>query len=144
MRHFPDGGVDPFEIRRWIGRVAVENLRVLDLTNPSVRRELGIGADDLIGDDYTETQAVAAAAVTAGFDGILAPSAALPGRRTLVVFAAGASHLIEEQSSVRQPPPRMADLLRVIRLHPDVPSTIRDLVAELIRRGSAAVRARRR
>lgn len=85
FRHFVDEGVDPFEVRRRVGRVSVE-LEVLDLTDERVRAHLGLDEGDLIADDYATTQAIAAEARDAGFDGLLAPSAALPGRDTLVVF----------------------------------------------------------
>lgn len=144
MRHFLDGGVDPFEVRRRVGRVYVEDLAVLDLTSPAVLADLHLTDDDLIGDDYAATQQLAASAVAAGFAGILAPSAALPGRRTLVVFASASAAIHEEYSTVRQPPPRMADLLRLIRPHPDTPRAVRDYLASAAALGSAVIRARRR
>ena len=113
---------------------------MLDLTDPTV----GLEEADLIGDDYTKTQAVAAAAAAAEFAGLLAPSAALSGRRTLVVFAAGASAITAEWSAVRQPPPRLADLLHVMRVRADVPLAVRNLLARLAVAGSDAVRRRRR
>lgn len=143
MRHFVDDGVDPFELRRRVGRVKVDGLRVLDLTDPSVRAAVGLEEADLLGDDYTKTQAVASAAAAAGFGGMLAPSAALPGRRTLVVFAAGESAITAEWSSVRQPPPRVADLLHTIRVRADMPAAVRSLLARLAAAGSDAIRRRR-
>jgi len=143
MRHFVDDGVDPFEVLRRVGRVRVDRLDVLDLTNPGVRAAVGLDEADLVGDDYAKTQAVAAAAAGAGFGGVLAPSAALPGRRTLVVFASGATAIAEEWSAVRQPPPRLADLLRAIRLHRDMPTAVRDFLASLAAAGSEAIRRRR-
>lgn len=143
MRHFLDAELDPFEVLRRVGRVRVDNLQVLDLTDPEVRAAVGLTEADLIGDEYTHTQAVATAAAAAGIAGILAPSAALPGRRTLVVFPAGAAAITEESSTVRQPPPRLADLLRAIRLHHDTPAAVRDFLASLATAGSAAIRRRR-
>jgi hypothetical protein len=144
MRHFVDDGVDPFELRRRVGSVKVDGLQALDLTDPAVRAAVGLEDTDLLGDDYTKTQAVAAAAAAAGFGGLLAPSAALPGRRTLVVFAAGGSAITAEWSSVRQPPPRLADLLRAIRVRADMPLVVRQLLARLAAAGSDAIRRRRR
>ena len=144
MRHFLDGGVDPFEVLRRVGRVRVDALQVLDLTDDPACAALGLTPADLTGEDYTRTQGVAAAAAAAGFGGLLAPSAALPRRRTLVVFAAGASTVTAETSQVRQPPPRLADLLRVIRLRHDMPTAVRDLLASMATAGSNAVRHRRR
>jgi hypothetical protein len=104
MRHFLDDGVDPFEIRRRVGRVKVQGLRVLDLTNPGILAALELSVADLVGDDYTISQRLAASTLLVGFDGILAPSAALEGRRTLVVFASAPnSAIVEKSSTVRQP-----------------------------------------
>jgi RES domain-containing protein len=62
---------------------------VLDLTDPRVRSALDVTEANLVGSDSTATQRIAKAAVSAGLEGILAPSAALPGRTTLVVFSRG-------------------------------------------------------
>lgn len=75
FRHFVDDGVDPFEVRRRVGRVAV-TLQVLDLTDERTRSHLGVDETDLLSDDYTTTQAIAAAR-DANFDAVLAPAAAL-------------------------------------------------------------------
>ena len=143
MRHFLDEGVDPFEIRRRVGRVTIHDLTVLDLTKPHVLAALGLSEADLIGDDYAGSQDLATAAA-AGFGGILAPSAAKAGQRTLVVFASSAATVVEDYSRVRQPPPRLADLLRAIRPHPDMPRAVRDFLASLAALGADAVRQRRR
>jgi RES domain-containing protein len=79
FRHFLDEGIDPFEVRRRVGRVYVA-LEVLDLTDATVRSHLGVDENDLIGDDYALTQSIAAAARDAGFHAVLAP-AAPAGRR---------------------------------------------------------------
>ena len=55
FRHFLDDGVDPFEVRRRVGRVSVD-LEVLDLTDEATRSHLGVGAADLVSDDCTLTQ----------------------------------------------------------------------------------------
>ena len=115
FRHFVGEGVDPFEVRRRIGHVDVTDLEVLDLTDERVRQLLGISVLDLTSDDYSVTQAIAEAARQAGFGGILAPSAALPGRRTLVVFSHGTKALAYGPSSVRMPRARMRHLQRSIR-----------------------------
>lgn len=143
FRHFVAEGVDPFEVRRRVGRVRVD-LDVLDLTDERVRADLHISADDLIGDDYAISQEIAGAAEGAGFEGVLAPSAALPGRRTLVVFPAAFQSLDAERSVVRQPPPRLVDLIGLIRAHPDVPMPVRHRLIALAATGSEAVRRRRR
>jgi len=144
FRHFTEEGVDPFEVRRRVGRVTVEDLEVLDLTNEQVRAILGLTLEDLVGDDYQRTQAVTAAAANAGYQGILAPSAALDGRRTLVVFAAGVPQLIPGRSRVRQAPPRLAGLLHRIRPHPDVSLAVRELLSALADVGTEVIRRRRK
>ncbi len=144
MRHFLDDGIDPFEIRRRVGRVEVRDLLVLDLTDTAVLRAVQLTEAELVSDDYTDTQELAHPVAGAGFGGILAPSAALPGRRPLVVFASTVTAVIEEYSVVRQPPPRLADLLRVIRAHQDMPRAVRDLIASLASLGSDMIRQRRR
>lgn len=55
FRHFVDDGVDPFEVRRRVGRVAV-TLQVLDLTDERTRSHLGVDETDLLSDDYTTTR----------------------------------------------------------------------------------------
>ena len=49
-----------------------------------------------------------------------------------------------ERSEVRQPPPRLADLLPLIRPHEDVPDTVRRLLITLERAGADAIRRLRR
>ena len=75
FRHFVEEGVDPFEVRRRVGRVSVD-LHVLDLTNATTRAHLGVDEDDLTSKDCAITQAIACAARDAGFDAVLAPAAA--------------------------------------------------------------------
>lgn len=81
FRHLVGDGVDPFEVRRRVGRVSVE-CEVLDLTDDNVRSHLGVTQHDLVSDNYALTQAIATAARIAGFDAILAPAAALSGCQT--------------------------------------------------------------
>ena len=143
FRHFVAAGVDPFEVRRRIGRVRVD-LELLDLTDERVRAHLHISKDHLVGDDYAVSQVIASAAEGAGFEGVLAPSAAFHGRRTLVVFPAALRSIDAERSVVRQPPPRLVDLITLIRPHPDVPMPVRHRFTALAATGSEAVRRRRR
>ncbi len=143
FRHFVDDGIDPFELRRRVGRVSVD-LDVLDLTNPAVREHLAIDENDLLTDDYTITQELAAAARGAGFDGVLAPAAGLPGRQTLAVFTSALREVRAERSEIRQPPPRMADLLPLIRPHERVPDAIRRAYRTIAGARAQAIRQRRR
>lgn len=142
FRHFLDEGVDPFEVCRRVGRVSV-NLQILDLTDGKTRSLLGVGEPDLISDDCVTTQNIAAAARDAGFDGLLAPAAALPGCETLAVFAHALPGVRPERSEVRQPPPRLADLLPLIKPHEDVPEAVRRLLITLGQLGAQEIRRRR-
>ncbi len=107
--HSPD--ISPWEVRRRVGRARVEGLRVLDLTNPTVRRALGVRVKELVSDDLTRCHHLAAWAQRAGYEAILAPSAALNGEVILAVFASALSKVTEEYSRVQRPPRRMASLL---------------------------------
>ena len=129
-------------MRRRVGRVSVD-LHVLDLTDPTTRQHLGVDADDLISDDCAITQTIAAAARDAGFDAVLAPAAGLPGCATLAVFAHALPNVTAERSQIRQPPPRLADLLPLIRPHEDVPDAVRRLLKTLGRFGAEEIRRRR-
>lgn len=115
FRHFVGDGIDPNETLRRVGHVDFTDLEVLDLTDQTVRHLLGITEADLVSDDYSITQEIAEVARSAGFDGLLAPSAALPGRRTVAVFPSGAAERALGSSSVRRPPPRMSALRRTVR-----------------------------
>lgn len=141
FRHFIEVGIDPFEVRRRVGRVTV-NLDVLDLTDQQLRERLGINESDLVSDDYTITRDLAEAAQKAGLDAISAPAAALPGRQTLAVFARALPKVHAERSEVRQPSPRLVDLLPVIRPHERVPDAIRRMLRTMAKAGAEAVRRR--
>lgn len=109
FRHFVDDGVDPFEVRRRVGRVAV-TLQVLDLTDERTRSHLGVDETDLLSDDYTTTQAIAAAR-DANFDAVLAPAAAPRLSNTCRVRSRTAQHRARAirgpstASAARQPTP---------------------------------------
>lgn len=143
FRHFVDEGIDPFEVRRRVGRVSVD-LQVLDLTDEETRSDLDVDETDLVSEDYVTTQTIAAAARDAGFDAVLAPAAALPGCQTLAVFVHALPNVDAERSEVRQPPPRLADLLTLIRPHENVPDAVRRLLKTLERIGAEEIRRRRR
>lgn len=114
FRHTLGRGIDPFEMRRRIGTVRVTRLEVIDLTDRVVRDRLGVSEGDLVGDDYQVTQQLAAHAIST-VNGVLSPSAALPGRRTLAVFPAGMAQLSEVSSRVASAPPRLGGLQPAIR-----------------------------
>ncbi len=118
------------------------DLEVLDLTDERTRSHLNVNEADLVSDDYAITQAIAAAARGAGFDAVLAPAAALPGCETLAVFVHALPKVDAERSEVRQPPPRLADLLPLIRPHESVPDAARRLLRTVEQVGAEAIRRR--
>ncbi len=116
FRHWDQGEISPFEVRRRVGRVRVNALEVLDVTDPKIQERLGLGDAQLVANDWTLCQELAARARAAGFEGILAPSGALAGETTLVVFAVGMGKVVAEHSRVQRPPVRVLDVLDRIRL----------------------------
>lgn len=82
----PPNGVDPRETRRRLGRVSFDVV-ALDLTNDKVQKSLGVTVDDLTSKDRTSCQMLADLAREAGFEAIVAPSAAKSNETTLAVFA---------------------------------------------------------
>jgi RES domain-containing protein len=137
FRHWGLDEVSPFEVRRRVGRARVMSLAVLDLTDPEVRAELRVREDELVGNDLTRCQELAAEARSAGLDGIVAPSGALDGETTLVVFASAMGKVVAEHSRVQRPPMRMLDVMTRIRL----PETAIETVGRLY--GALASLARR-
>jgi RES domain-containing protein len=116
LRHHQSPELSPFEVRRRVGRVRVEDLAVLDLTDPEVREHIGVTEAELVADDLSLCQAIGERANKAGFDGILAPSAALPGEATLAVFPNGMKRVVEEHSRIQRPPRTLMRVLRRTRL----------------------------
>lgn len=115
FRHFTDDDVDPFEVRRRIGRADIEVV-VLDLTKPQIREALGVDYDELIADGLQLCQELAELARIAGFEAIHAPSAALPGERNLAIFGSAIEKLHDVlDKGIRRAPPRMCGMLGKIR-----------------------------
>lgn len=117
---------------------------MLDLTDKKTRSHLNVDEGDLVSDDYATAQAIATAARDAGFDAVLAPAAALPGGETLAVFVHALPNVEAERSEVRQPPPRLANLLALIRPHENVPDALHRFFKTLEQAGAEAIRRRRR
>jgi RES domain-containing protein len=86
----PEADVFPFVVVS----LKVEVTRLLDLTDPAVRRTLKVRLTDLIGDwqdtqnlgQEALTQAIGRLARAAGFQGLLVPSAAKPREQNIVLF----------------------------------------------------------
>jgi len=79
---------------------------VLDLTDRHVREALDVDEQDLVGEDYQRCQLLADAARAAVLDGVLPPSAGLPGQQSLVVFTgpldSGRGHHRDRTRAVRR------------------------------------------
>ncbi len=135
FRHWMDPGVDPFEVRRRVGRCRI-GLSVLDLTDVRLLADLAIDHADLVDDDLVLCQGLADEARKAGFEGILAPSAAMFGEVSLVVFGSAVSRIeVELDRGVRRPPPRMLGLAGSIRfLEAGVRTTMTRIALETVGR----------
>jgi hypothetical protein len=95
--------------------VRVDGLPVLDLTDPEAQARLRITSAQLTEDDYSLCQVLGDEARAAGFEGIFAPSAGLPGESTLVVFPRGMRWVREEHSRLQRPPRSLLPLLGRVR-----------------------------
>lgn len=135
FRHWEFEDVSPFEVRRRVGRARANDLEVLDLCDPDVQDQLGLSKDQLIDDDLFVCQAIAEGARQAGFDAILAPSAALPGERTLAVFSSALHKVEAEHSRIQRPPIRMLDVLEHVRVPASVAESVGRLYEALRRLG---------
>ncbi len=69
---------------RRLTRIAVDLTKVLDLTDRTVRRRLGLTLRRLTDDDWSATQGIGQAAQFLGYEAILAPGA--DGGTTLAIF----------------------------------------------------------
>ena len=78
----PTGNADDALLNLWAAAVDLEEVVVISFDDCASH---GITADELVGDDYTPTQ-VLADRRTAGSQGLIVPSAALPGTESLVLF----------------------------------------------------------
>jgi RES domain-containing protein len=65
----------------------VKLTNMLDVSNGTVRSELGVSLDSLIGDSYDVTHAIGRYAYTNGYNGIIAPSARADGGVNLILFS---------------------------------------------------------
>ena len=134
FRHHESAEISPFEVRRRVGRARTHGLVVLDLTNPSVQKMFQLTNDILAGENYEVCRRMAEAARSAGFDGLLAPSGALDGETTLVVYAQAmrGGKVSEERSRIGAPPRRMLAYLRAIRVRGAAAREVRRLYRKLV------------
>lgn len=79
----PDGDADDVLLNLWTAVVDVGEVARIDFDDCDA---YDITADELVGDDYRPTQALAAAMRATGATAMVAPSAALPGTHNLMLF----------------------------------------------------------
>lgn len=85
LRHHvgPNGDPDDLSLNLWTAVVDVDGVERIDFGDCG---RYGLSADELVGDDYTATQALADAVRASGAPAMIVPSASLPGTHNLVVF----------------------------------------------------------
>lgn len=110
LRHHvgPDGDPDDLLLNLWTATVTVDAAATVDFADC---QEYGLTVDELIGDDYAPTQALADAVRADGADAMVVPSAALPGTHNLVLFGVRVLHpfLWEPISSEEVPTGHLTD-----------------------------------
>lgn len=81
-RHAPR---NMWEEKLVVGEINIRLYKVLDLTQASNLKKLGLSRENLISPDYSTTQAISLAARQAGLQGLIVPSATSQGDN-LIVF----------------------------------------------------------
>lgn len=81
----PSGNPDDVVLNLWAALVDVDDVTRVDFDDCA---GYGLTPDELVGDDYTPTQAMADAVRGAGATAMIVPSAALPGTHNLILFGA--------------------------------------------------------
>ena len=84
----PDGDPDEVILNLWTAVVDVDDVKRVDFDDCET---YGRTADELVGDDYGATQALADAVRAGGASAMIVPSAALPGTHNLIVFGVRAA-----------------------------------------------------
>jgi hypothetical protein len=93
LRHNVGPEVDPNEVslHLWTATVDVDDDKVTWIDFKDCQT-YGITVDELVGEDYRPTQALAVAVRKSGATAMVAPSAALPGTHNLMLFGARVLH----------------------------------------------------
>ncbi len=65
--------------------VKIDNL--LDVSNPSVRKQLGVTLDDIVGNSYDVTHKIGEFAKANGYSGVVTPSARADGGLNVILFS---------------------------------------------------------
>jgi RES domain len=79
----PSGNPDDVVLNLWTAVVDVDDVAGVDFDDCA---RYGLTPDELVGDDYTRTQALAGVLRATGATAMVAPSAALPGSHNLILF----------------------------------------------------------
>jgi RES domain-containing protein len=85
LRHHvgPKGNPDDLILNLWTAVVDIDGVERIDFDDCE---RYGLTADELVGDDYVATQALADVVRAGGAPAMIVPSASLPGTHNLVVF----------------------------------------------------------
>lgn len=82
---------------RFVYRVGISSNKALDLTNPRIRDHLGIGVEQLIGDDVRHPQLIGELAHQLGFEVIIVPSVTGCGNLAVVLGSPAIKGLASQQ-----------------------------------------------
>ena len=109
------GEVSPFEMRRRMSEIEVRHLPVVDFEDPYVRNMFSVSERSLVSNNYASCRKIADLLRQRPdrFGGMILPSAAVPGERTLVVFRDRVpDHLTVVNQKVGTTPTRLLPLFR--------------------------------
>src|SRR3977135_2435793 len=85
----PDGDPDDVVLNLWTAVVDIDDVTRVDFADCE---RYGLTADELVGDDYTATQALGDGVRASGATAMVVPSASLPGTHNLIVFGVRLLH----------------------------------------------------
>jgi hypothetical protein len=85
----PDGDPDDVVLNLWTAVLDIDDVTRVDFDDCQT---YGRTAEELVGDDYSQTQALADAVRASGANAMIVPSAALPGTHNLILFGVRLLH----------------------------------------------------
>jgi RES domain-containing protein len=135
--------VSPFEMRRRMSEIEVTHLPVVDFEDPYVRTMFSVSERSLVSNNYAACRKIADLLRQRPdrFGGMILPSAAVPGERTLVVFRDRVpDHLAVVKETVGTTPTRLLPLFR--RIAETLPRPIRSVAKFFIRQIERELSAR--
>lgn len=103
--HVGAGHEDDYETVRlnlWAARIPLAGVERIGFAECG---QFGVTPEELVGEDYSPTQELAARVRAAGMDGICVPSAALPGTENLVLFGTRVLHPYLYHASIQEEVP---------------------------------------